>query len=138
MKRLIVLILLFGIVGCNMTKQLGRKREPIVTEIRTETNKPQFSIPQIRKPRVIKANKDKMNVSDQIENIVKPEEANNIPEENENVIDRNKRFDNLVEPNKEIKEMPETSFDKFFTLIGMVGISIVLVSGVYFILRNFF
>ena len=56
----------------------------------------------------------------------------------------NNRFDNLLEeaelPNKnqsELNNKPQSLFDRFFTVLGMGGIVIVLTSGVYFILRNF-
>lgn len=145
MRSLILLIFVFGIVGCNTVKQLARKREPVVTETRPVSNKPKFNIPEIRRPRIIQANKDNMDVSNKIENIVKQEEPNkNEVDVNKNDIDRNNRFDILLEeaelPNKnqsEVNNKPQSLFDRFFTVLGMGGIVIVLTSGIYFILRNF-
>lgn len=142
MRNIAILFLLLGIVGCVSLNKGVRQRQAVVTEIRPAPNKSKFHLPKIRKPRIVE-NKE-MDVSNRIEEIVKAEEVNNKPqikeeqvEENTNVIDRNKRFDNLLEPNKEIKDQPQSLFDRFFTVLGMGGIVIVLSSGVYFILRNF-
>ena len=151
MKRLLPAILIFSIVGCVTLNKSSRKKLPVVAEVREVDNKPRINIPQIRKPRIInlkgkmktKEKDENINVSEQIEEIVKEDTT---PELNENLneVERNKRFDNLIVEenlsNKEdqIKEEQPTKLDTIVVWIGAIGVLSVFWAGVYFIARNLF
>jgi len=153
MRKLWVWLILISIVGCvSLNKNDSRKREPIVIETREPNGKPKFHMPEIRKPRVIKlwSNKEEKKMKEpvveekeetaqenQAEIISPPAELN----KNLNEVERNKRFDNLVELEKketQIKEDKESRLDVLMTWIGAIGVLSVFWTGVYFIARNFF
>jgi hypothetical protein len=151
MKRLLPAILIFSIVGCVTLNKSSRKKLPVVAEVREVDNKSRINIPQIRKPRIInwkgkmktKEKDENINVSEQIEEIVKEDTT---PELNENLneAERNKRFNNLIVEenlsNKEdqIKEEQPTKLDTIVVWIGTIGVLSVFWTGVYFIARNLF
>ena len=135
MKRLLPAILIFSIVGCVTLNKSSRKKLPVVAEVREVDNKPRINIPQIRQPRIInwkgkmktKEKDENINVSEQIEEIVKEDTT---PELNENLneAERNKRFDNLIVEenlsNKEdqIKEEQPTKLDTIVVWIGVIAL----------------
>ena len=151
---------LFCIAGCVTFNKSDRKRGAIVIEQRELTNKAKLHIPKIRKPRILKAkeimsNKDEQQVnhgktleealkepmtSDEV-NMVKGEMPTAQSNKNLSEVERNKRFDNLVELEKEkgqIKEDKGSRLDSWMTWVGAIGVLSVFWTGVYFIVRNLF
>ena len=153
---ILILIILMGLQGCiSLNKSSTRKKEATVIESKENINKPKFSIPQIRKPRVFKSpilkvnkkmpNKDKqINVEEELEQVFKAGQSEAQDAESNKILnetERNNRFDNLIELEKEkdqIKEAKKSRTDVWMSWIGAIGVLSVFWTGVYFIARNLF
>ena len=156
MRKFIIWIMLLSLAGCiTLNKPITRKKEAVVIESKDSINKPKFNIPQIRKPRVFKSpilkvnkkmpNKDKqINVEEELEEVFKAGQSEAQDAESNKILnetERNNRFDNLVELEKEkgqIKEAKKSRTDAWMTWIGAIGVLSVFWTGVYFIARNLF
>lgn len=160
MNRITIFLIPLLVIGCvSLNKDSSRKREAIVIEKAEGINKPKFHIPQIRKPRIFKSpilkvnkkmsNKKEVNIDKALDDALGIEKENeeeiiSTPaelNENLNEVERNNRFDNLVELEKEedqIKEVKESRTDVWMTWIGGIGVLSVFWTGVYFIARNLF
>lgn len=144
MRRFWIWLFLVLVAGCISTSPNNRKKSPVVTETRPVFNHPKFNVPKIRKPRIIemKDEREQINISEanrhRAENNTTQPNKTEAPEPNENLneIDRNKRFDNLVELNNINKETNQ--FDKIFAMVGAIGLMLVIATGVYFIAKTLF
>ena len=148
MRKFIIWVILLSLVGCvTLNKPITRKKEATVIESKENINKPKFSIPQIRKPRVFKSpilkvnkkmpNKDKqINVEEELEQVFKAGQSEAQDAESNKILnetERNNRFDNLIELEKEkdqIKEAKKSRTDVWMTWIGAIGVLSVFWTGV--------
>jgi TolA-binding protein len=145
MRKLWIWLILVCVAGCvSLNKGQTRKREPVVIEKRESRVRPQFHIPQIRKPRIIRteSKERQINKMDKAVTENKEEEIISTPAQlnkNLNEAERNNRFDDLVElgpKEDQIKEKEHSRVDSWMTWIGAIGVLSVFWTGVYFIAKN--